>query len=181
MTTTTWLGKKDIEHFLYLSVTITTIYRDIAEQPKPPTLKHASRKTMSVSEALADIAQWSFFLHFVTFICNYTNFERSEKTRMRAKRASEFRLLWRNTNGFTIIGVQIRLQSNWLKVESKIFYRIYKNVVKLALCRSRTMTVAGSAGRVEGGETRERIQAGAINVVSVANWTLDTFFHHLSV
>ena len=80
MTTTTklLLGKKDIEHFLYLSVTITTIYRDIAEQPKPPTLKHASRKTMSVSEALADIAQWSFSLHFVTFICNHTNFERSE-------------------------------------------------------------------------------------------------------
>ena len=26
--------------------------------------------------------------------------------------------------------------------------------------------------------TEERIQAAAINTVSVANWTLDTFFHH---
>ena len=42
-------------------------------EPKPPTLKHASRKTMSVSEA-----QWSFFLQFVTSSCNHTDFERSE-------------------------------------------------------------------------------------------------------
>ena len=43
-------------------------------EPKPPTLKHASRKTMSVSEA-----QWSFFLQFVTSSCNHTDFERSER------------------------------------------------------------------------------------------------------
>ena len=51
---------------------------------------------------------------------------------------------------------------------------------------ARTMTVAGSAEREEGDRdqelqtnTEERIQAAAINTVSVvANWTLDTFFHH---
>ena len=145
MTTTTAAGKKGYRAFsLSLCNHNNHLPWYCRAEPKPPTLKHASRKTMSVSEA-----QWSFFLQFVTSSCNHTDFERSERFQVPfTLKKYEWFHQYRCPNS--------KFQSNWQKIECKI--NILQNLQKY--CEIGTVQIEDYDRRRKCRESRGRGDQG---------------------
>ena len=143
-TTTKLLGKKDIEHFLYLSVTITTIYRDIAEQS--PNHQRWSTHHEKQCQLVKHSGRFSFnLLHPVVIIPILS--EASFQVPFTLKKYEWFHQ-YRCPNS--------KFQSNWQKIECKI--NILQNLQKY--CEIGTVQIEDYDRRRKCRESRGRGDQG---------------------